>query len=228
MQRVYSRLHQNGYDTQWIQDVERKMDKDKNRSRTNYANKVRMLLPYKSEEVDRLVRNIIRRNGLPISIVYPIKPKTLERQLTRSRTTTRDCPYKIDQQQRQTKRIRGRPKKPCIVCAGAAIEPDGLCQRKNVVYGFKCTLCQEDYVGETERQLSQRIPEHEADGRHQRELTPVGKHYRDHHPSQEVSFNDVRILAVNVPDAVSRQIQEAIEIRDTTPSINISRGYKLL
>ena len=117
--------------------------------------------------------------------------------------------------------------KPCAVCNEASEEAVGVCMKKEVVYDLTCNLCGEHYVGETERVLGDRVPEHIADGAHHRTLAPFGKHYADRHPSSSVEIKNVSAIS-KVSDGVSRLIREAIEIRDREPSINMSKGYRLL
>ena len=84
-----------------------------------------------------------------------------------------------------------------------------------VVYQIGCQNCPAHYVGETERQLSKRVKEH------QRPSSPVQHHmeYNKH------SFdpNEIRILDHD-SNWVSRGIREAIHISRTQPPLNRDRG----
>ena len=97
----------------------------------------------------------------------------------------------------------------CSVCTrmfeGDVFSTDGMnsystrnykgCATENVVYGIYCCKCTKMvYVGETERQLRDRIREHMADIRLCRK-TPVGKHFRE-------ECHEVEMLRVTILDRI--------------------------
>ena len=85
----------------------------------------------------------------------------------------------------------------------------------------------EEYVGGTQRNIRTTLQEHHFDARNRRKETPWGEHMMQH-PEEHVSKTPVftvRILA-SASDAIERKAREAIEIRDRSPSINRTRGWK--
>lgn len=97
----------------------------------------------------------------------------------------------------------------CSVCTrmfeGEILSTDGVksystrnykgCETENVVYGIYCCRCTKMvYVGETERQLRDRIREHMADIRLGRK-TPVGKHFRE-------ECHETEMLRVTILDRI--------------------------
>ena len=94
-----------------------------------------------------------------------------------------------------------------------------------IIYQIDCAVCGEDYVGETVRELEDRVREHLATARQLQVNEPWGKHWRRHR-DQEVAFKNVQVLA-GAKDIVDRKIRESVEIRHRKPKVNISRGWKL-
>jgi hypothetical protein len=54
----------------------------------------------------------------------------------------------------------------------------GNCTTKNVIYMLTCTICKQQYVGQTKCQFRIRIGEHLADIRHKRD-SPVALHFNE-------------------------------------------------
>ena len=91
--------------------------------------------------------------------------------------------------------------------------------KSGVVYKIDCQDCDQNYVGETERNLRKRMTEHK------RESSPVGAHLHSHHHSFEADN-------ISVLDRDSRWFQrgvkEAIHIAATSPTLNRDRGRHVL
>ena len=87
--------------------------------------------------------------------------------------------------------------------------------------------CNDEFIGETERRLLDRVKEHAGQAEKRKEDTPWGSHYRKIHlPLCPVEFRDICVIA-RESDTVSRKIRESVEISDRKPKINISHGYPL-
>ena len=96
--------------------------------------------------------------------------------------------------------LKAREPKPPIV------------NQQNVVYYFKCDLCDADYVGFTSRHLNQRVEEHKR--------SVIGNHVREQHGNDpcEITKN-FRVLrkCMNKFDCL---IFEMFFIRDLKPELN--------
>ena len=102
--------------------------------------KVRISLPYKNEWLNRRVKQVAKKSGLPVEIVYGVKKDTLQGRLTRSRLEDKECTYQRWLRENAVKRKRGRPMNECIVCKWAKGKKKNVCQQKNVVYSITCAL----------------------------------------------------------------------------------------
>ncbi len=86
-------------------------------------------------------------------------------------------------------------------------------QKTGVVYHIKCE-CGEDYIGETERQLKDRVPVHTR--KSLVEKSAMAKHL---HTANHKLIPELKILDQE-PDLLRRWVKEAIQIKRQKPSLN--------
>ena len=89
--------------------------------------------------------------------------------------------------------------------------------RSGVVYQIKCPRCQACYVGQTVRHLKTRIAEHRYRG-------PVKEHFSI--CGSEIDFENIDILASSNQGEHTLLTLEALQIKDTKPSINTKDEFK--
>ena len=82
------------------------------------------------------------------------------------------------------------------------------CKSTNIIYMIQCRRCNQQYVGETEQALNERMNSHRADIRHKRTEKPVAAHFSlpDH------SVDDLQVLVIEKlrkEDAILRKIRES-------------------
>ena len=96
---------------------------------------------------------------------------------------------------------------------------EGLCNKKNVVYGVSCLKCQRnqtDYAGETHRTVHRRIYEHTLPDSH------VFQHFQQSHPGVNIKDNiTVKVLAGGFQDTMHRIAYETSTIKDYQPPFNV-------
>ena len=90
-----------------------------------------------------------------------------------------------------------------------------LLMRSNVVYNLKCS-CGAEYVGETERNLIDRMEEHSKTSG--AGLTAVGEHLKNN-PDHTVDFQTPRVLGSS-PYHSKLLIKEALYIQQVKPVLN--------
>ena len=88
--------------------------------------------------------------------------------------------------------------------------------KPGVIYRIKCGECSASYVGETGRQLKDRVAEH-----HKRTSSPVRKHLAQ--TDHSFSTDEVSVLHQE-PEWFKRGVAEAIHIHRESPSLNRDRG----
>ena len=87
-----------------------------------------------------------------------------------------------------------------------------IVNQQNVVYYFKCGLCDADYVGFTSRHLHQRVEEHKR--------SAIGNHVKDEHgPDPETIKSNFKILK-KCQNKLDCLIFEMLFIRDLKPKLN--------
>ena len=91
-------------------------------------------------------------------------------------------------------------------------------QQNNFVYHSKCSdkTCNEDYVGETDRRIEERIIDHNKRENNFHLL----KHSREKN-HQHVWENDFKVLGNNYCSNIKRKIVEALFIKQLKPSPNV-------
>ena len=205
-------------------------------------------VPFKTDAIHYRFHRLLNKYNLNVQIIY--KNARLSNSVTKSSLTGPCCRKWVDP---AAPRRRGRPKAACVACQSSEVE----CTRRNVVYRLTCK-CSEKYVGETGRSVATRTKEHNDNSRNKTSGKAVAEHYRlrfhriGHHcpfglakqnknqqqqqqlhhggevlPLGESAFTEVRVLATE-SDRARRRIREAIQIRDTSPSINNNAGWDLL
>ena len=90
-------------------------------------------------------------------------------------------------------------------------------QKTGVVYHIKCE-CGQDYIGETERQLKDRLSEHTRKSSVEKSAMANHLHFTKHK-----LLSDHKILDQD-PDWHRRGVKEAIQIRKHKPSLNKDQG----
>ena len=110
-------------------------------------------------------------------------------------------------------------------CNTCSLNKSHICMKKNVIYELKCSICKEQYVGETcTRHLRTRVREHYLDVQHKR--GPLGNHFNTNHQSADIPHQpfDINILKGDCKDWVERKIWEAVLIKNNIPAINIQHN----
>ena len=89
--------------------------------------------------------------------------------------------------------------------------------KNNIVYYGKCpdTHCKDDYIGETERRIIERVKDHNKRDKKSHLLL----HARDQNHTH-VWQNDFQIIGSNYKNGTKRKISEALFIRQLKPSLN--------
>jgi hypothetical protein len=87
--------------------------------------------------------------------------------------------------------------------------------KSGVVYQLKCSECDEDYVGETERKLQKRVSEHH------KHSSPFGEHLLEH--SHHLENDNIRVLD-REQRWFQRGVKEAIYINALTLILNRDWG----
>ena len=166
----------------------------------------KLTLPYTTEKGANKIRNYVKRNKLPIRLVFT-PGKTLKNLFCKSRPyDTSTC-------------VLGNPDR-CTVCP---IIINGTCNRRSVVYELVCKLCSMGnvkYQGEADRPVHYRLQEHlrTASNPLSYPNNAMGQHYSEcHHnckPSLEVSILDIQ------PHTTKRKLSEALFIHKHKPKLN--------
>jgi len=221
-------LHRNHYPERVIEMIG--SERPRPRRATSYMqdNAALLKVPFRSEEIQRKVRQAITRAGFPVNLVFEHTPN-LKDSLVRSAHQPRTCSKTQEREKRRQERRRGRPLSACVTCLAGL--PERLCDSAGVVYAMQCAHCSELYVGETRNTVRERFSQHHYDARHHLANEPWGIHMAEKHSqipisSTDVIFKDARILAKETR-AARRKLREAIEIRERRPAINIYSGWKL-
>ena len=124
----------------------------------------------------------------------------------------------------------------CISCLAGV-----PCNISKLVYRAECNECGEEYIGASCRPADKRIGEHEASIRCKNNRTSLGKHWKEHHPSESESNSTQgnrrpRLTKKEKSEALNKAftfgvvhkgrdnletfILEGITIKDRSPKIN--------
>ena len=160
-------------------------------------------LPFVSDQFSADVDHYIQKFKLPFTIIYT-GAKTLRDLFCSTRPL--DKVYCSRDQ--------------CTICE--RLDGNTCCAVSGVVYRIHCTLCGEDYVGETGRTLYERLIEHwrfasNPTMKSYKEKT-IAKHYLTEHPNLEPDLK-FEIL-YRESNTLKRKVQEAYCILHTKPGIN--------
>ena len=229
--KISALLQGNSYPTETIErlcNTSQRWKKGKAKSaRGQLAQGTSMLrLPFRSDELHRKIARICRESELPIRLVYR-QNGSLKNRLVRSAWSKPSCSVhqKYVEQENRIKRSRGKPRDDCLACLSGLEEHQ--CGVKGTVYLLKCKLCDEEYIGESARTIRARLGEHHFQARNACKESPWGEHAKKH-PEITISKQPIfvaRILAI-CANNITRKVRESIEIRDRSPKINRSRGWK--
>ena len=84
------------------------------------------------------------------------------------------------------------------------------CQSKNLIYRIECKKCHLQYIGETKRQLNERLGEHRRSILNLQQLsttTPVSPHFNQ----TGHSINDVRLIPIELIRSKRDSVSKARE-----------------
>ncbi|XP_020904502.1 uncharacterized protein LOC110242811 [Exaiptasia diaphana] len=90
-----------------------------------------------------------------------------------------------------------------------------LVNQQRVVYQFKCSFCDENYVGFTMRHLHERCDEHKLNS------SSIKKHFINKHDCLPDNFNDQFKVLRKCKTKYDCLVYEMLYIRDLSPSLNI-------
>ena len=108
---------------------------------------------------------------------------------------------------------------PNTTCRSKTCPSPTICQLTNVVYEATCTLCQQTYIGQTRRELHDRIREHTYAARKHDNTSAFGEHYANTHPNTttpNITFNILK----RTSDTLRLHIEEAYAIQTKSPQLN--------
>ena len=134
LRQLEKMLSANDYPNQTIRRMTASRHKPKKKEKERRENMIHVRLPYISDKIDNKIKNIVKRNNLPIQIYH--NTRTLRHCVNTNEVTT-EC---------QMKDCEVKNKK--------------LCNIKKVVYKIKCDKCGDSYIGSSVRPLHLRVKEH--------------------------------------------------------------------
>ena len=167
-----------------------------------------LCLPYISEQCCREVYACLRKHDLLSKIRVVFKPgTTLKNTLVRTKMLPTKC--------------TSRSIDTCDLCQQHGRYCYTHCQTKSVVYNLKCTMCSENYVGETGGPFRNRIRNHKLSVVNKTRATAMGVHYLENHPDTSVPDQPFETsLLKSCTDCPDRKIWEAVKIKYHSPAIN--------
>jgi len=98
-------------------------------------------------------------------------------------------------------------------------EPIDKKKQCGTVYNIQCSNCDSFYIGETARNLTTRVKDHQ---RTAGTVTAVGEHLRDH--QHNIKWENIKIMAKD-DHWLSRKLREAIAINQNHPPMNRDQRY---
>ena len=167
-------LHENNYPNDIIKELEvRSRQRTKRQGPYMKDNAAILRVPFRTEEIDRKVRKLVRGLSFPINIVNQ-HTSNLKNVLVRTPLQPSVCQVSREIARRETERQdgvrrRGRPMSKCVTCVSGMA--GHLCDVANVVYSMKCILCSDEYIGETCQKVRERFQQHHFQARHKKILT---------------------------------------------------------
>ncbi|EYC20219.1 hypothetical protein Y032_0022g515 [Ancylostoma ceylanicum] len=170
-----------------------------NQCGTSPQDKIPSCIPFISDEMSSSIRLCLKNSGLDGFVnLVDIPSDTLKRRLVRNRLYDRLCLTSN-----------------CTICPTGR---EGDCMVSGTVYQISCTLCGDNYIGETARPLSLRIKEHLDGKRNCRKSTPLGAHRVSRHNGDDFEVQ-VSILTQET-DIATRKTIEAFWIKARCPVMN--------
>ena len=183
--------------------TKKKKKRQKNAKNTMFQNKSILKLPFLSDSVSNKIRQYVKRQKLPLTVVFT-PGKKLKAMFCHSRPRDKqDC-----------------NNENCKTCEALV---SGNCKAKGVVYQITCLICMLIYIGETLRYIDGRFLEHLRNATkpncksYAKEALAV--HYREHHPGIAPKLQ-LEILAKE-SNTLRRKIVEAMHIMNKAPQINL-------
>ena len=223
-EKIEDLLRTNNYPHEIIQAAKRRATLQRSERRRMEERSFVIKLPFINDQLAQQVRRTVRSFDRTVRVVFQAG-QSLRDMLVSSLLDQEECPKVLSQRVKK----RGRPKE-CRACDAGLTE--GNCTRKGVIYTMQCSICEAEYVGETERCLRERFAEHHRQACAATTGTPWGSHYAAIHntPQRDRSFRPfkrARILAME-QSHVNRRILEALFIRERQPMVNNDCGWKLM
>ena len=90
-----------------------------------------------------------------------------------------------------------------------------IANQQRVVYQFKCSFCDENYIGFTMRHLHERCEEHKFDS------SSIKKHFNNQHGCLPDNINQHFTVLRNCKTKHDCLIYEMLYIRELSPSLNV-------
>ena len=169
----------------------------KRKNNDHYTKNNFLTLPFISDRANRKINKAITKSNLPITLINSPgrKIKTLSR-------------------------LQYNDK--CRSCNICDILPASLdCQRRHLVYNFKCNLCGDAYIGQTNRRFKDRFLEHERSISKSNNCSALSDHLRKFHPNQPKSITNFNLTILDYQkDSISTAISESLLIKKHQPKIN--------
>jgi len=97
-------------------------------------------------------------------------------------------------------------------------------RRSGVVYQIPCGDCDKSYIGQTGRQLGERLKEHKSTAP-SRKPSAVAEHKSEAH--HDIDWDSTKVLDKDDRE-FPRLVREAIQIRQKSPELNRDQGLELL
>ena len=159
-------------------------------------------IPFVNDAHCREVKHIVQDSMLPVLPIF-VPGKKLIHQLTKTALDPPVC-----------------QSKGCIL-------KGNKCFSKNTVYELACSLCDERYVGESQRCLHTRIKEHNKAVLMGETKSAMGDHYNtQHHSAPDIPFTTT--ILDKGANFIDRKIREAWWIRQKKPKLNRDNGWDSL
>ena len=210
--RTINKLQLNGYPNSWLRPTPLKTstrstpynhhNRYKPRPRPRFGPRKQVddhfpfTIPFISDEFNGRVKKLLLKNHIPAHVVNA--PQRTLQQFSAAPAHT-----------------------ACRPCTSKDCPAKDICRRSNVVYLATCQLCDEQYIGQTSRQLHVRAREHLRSAKQRSTTTALGDHYRQRHPNNTPSIG-FKILRSS-PDCLRLRILEAFEIKSRQPELNRKR-----
>ena len=171
---------------------------------TLVENTIRNLIETKVTENACPKQRVSDERDAPIRIVLPFKDQkstnAVRHQLSDLNRKIDADVYPVYTSIKIKGKIKPKEHKPPIV------------NQQNVIYYFKCGLCDADYVGFTSRHLHQRVEEHKR--------STLGNHMKDEHGKDPDTITSNFKILKKCQSKLDCLIFETLFIRDLKPKLN--------